>query len=105
MAACQTPPRTAPTPCSDLAEQLAHTIKVSRALLETGRTVDLTGLLQSAGILCAKALDLAPRQGRLMRPALIALMAEVDAASAALQTCSPINPRQKAAPWSPPNIY
>lgn len=56
-----------------LADELAKTIGVARALAEAGRVIDLTGLDSRIGLLCAKSLDLPPEQGRTMRPRLIEL--------------------------------
>jgi len=60
------------------AADLANTIGLARRLVRRGVTVDLTGLEQQVGLLCAKTLDLAPEEGRRMRPDLIALNADVD---------------------------
>jgi hypothetical protein len=65
---------------------------LNQRLAEDGRTVDLTWLDDQVGLLCAQSLDLAPDDGRRVRPRLIALSASIEALSRALQ---------KAAPWSP----
>ena len=61
-----------PTPPHDpaalqqaLAEQVQRTVAIARALAGSGRRVDLAGLDQAVGLLCAKTLDLPPDQGRL----------------------------------------
>lgn len=69
---------------SALAEELASTISLARALAESGRAVDLTGLDLRIGLLCAKSLDLPPEQGREMRPALVLLSRAVEALSRVL---------------------
>ena len=69
-----------------LAEKLANTIGVARALAESGRPIDLTGIDQDIGLLCAKSLDLPPDEGRRMRPRLVALSGAMEALSRALAT-------------------
>jgi hypothetical protein len=65
-------------------EDLNNSIVVARTLLERGHAVDLAGFDDLVGLLCAKALDLPPDQGRVVRSDLIGLAAAVDALSAAL---------------------
>ncbi len=43
----------------------------------------------SIGLLCAKALDLAPDEGRVLRVALISLREELDQLSATLRNSAP----------------
>ena len=69
-----------------LSEGLGRTICIARALVENGRTIDLTGLDNGVGLLCAKALDLPAEAGRTVRHHLLGVLAEVDALTAALQT-------------------
>ena len=64
-------------------EDLKKTIALATTLTKAGRKVDLSGLEHSVGIVCAKALDLMPDQGRTLRPALVALAAALDALSIA----------------------
>ena len=61
------------------------TLRVARGLLENGRRVDLEGLDRVIGVLCARALDLPPQEGRSIRPRLALLLADLDALSLALQ--------------------
>lgn len=61
------------------------TLRVARGLLENGRRVDLEGLDRVIGVLCARALDLPPEEGRAIRPRLALLLADLDALSLALQ--------------------
>jgi hypothetical protein len=68
-----------------LAERLNRTIAVARALLIAGRMVDLAGVEDAIGMLCAKTLDLAPRQARLMLPALLDMRAQIDSLMAAMR--------------------
>jgi hypothetical protein len=66
------------------ADGVTQTLGVARGLVEAGRYVDLTGLEDQIGLLCAKALDLPPAEGRAIRDDLATLLARVDALSAAL---------------------
>jgi hypothetical protein len=67
-----------------LAGGVMTTIRLSRALVDTGRSVDLAGLESVVGLLCAKALDLQPEQGREMVPELSAMLQELDGLRVAL---------------------
>lgn len=69
-----------------MSEDLGRTICIARALVEHGRTVDLVGLDRGIGLLCAKALDLPPETGRLVRPHLVALLGQADSLTEALHT-------------------
>ncbi len=76
-----------------LAGGVATTIRLSRALVDTGRSVDLAGLDRIIGLLCAKALDLQPEQGRELIPELSAMLREIDGLSAALTAAmAPLDP-------------
>lgn len=72
-----------------LADNLMGVLGVARALAACGRPVDLAGLSASAGLLCAKALDLPPDRGRRVRPKLALLRNDLDALSAALRAREP----------------
>lgn len=61
-----------------LADQVAGTLRLAGALARGGRRLDLAGLDQMIGRLCAQALDLPPDQGRRLRPRLAALLADLD---------------------------
>jgi hypothetical protein len=67
-----------------LAGGIVTPIRLSRALVDTGRNVDLAGLDRVVGLLCAKALDLQPEQGRELVPELSAMLQEIDDLTAAL---------------------
>ncbi|MBV8398074.1 MAG: hypothetical protein JOZ58_11475 [Acetobacteraceae bacterium] len=67
-----------------LASGLVNALRLARAMAETGRPLDLSGLEEPVGLLCAKALDLPPEQGRALRPALLSLLAEAEALQGAL---------------------
>ncbi len=69
-----------------LADELTKTIDIARALAESGRTIDITGLDREVGLLCAKSLDLPPDDGRRIRPSLIALSGALEALSRVLSS-------------------
>lgn len=64
---------------------VASTLRLARSLLGTGRNVDIEGLDRMIGVLCARALDLPPEQGRAVRPNLALLLIELDTLSVAMQ--------------------
>ena len=72
-----------------LAEQVRRTVAIARALAASGRPVDLAGLDGTVGLLCAKTLDLPPDGGRLARPALAAILAELDQLGTTLRAGAP----------------
>ena len=72
-----------------LAESLSKTIRLSRAFASAGRPVDLSGLESGVGLLCAKALDLSPDRGRLLRSHLVLLRQELDELSHSLRSHPP----------------
>jgi hypothetical protein len=74
----------APSEVMLLAENVARTLMVARALARQNRALDLRGLDGMVGLLCAKTLDLPPGEARAMRPRLVALCAELDALAALL---------------------
>ena len=67
-----------------LARTLTGTVRLARAMTEARRPVDLAGLDDKVGLLCAKALDLPPEQGRDFRPVLAALLVDLTALHAVL---------------------
>jgi hypothetical protein len=67
-----------------MAQELRKTAELARALAESGRAIDLTGLDHEVGLLCAKSLDLPPDEGRRIRPQLIALSGVMEALSRVL---------------------
>ena len=67
-----------------MAQELRKTAELARALAESGRVIDLTGLDHEVGLLCAKSLDLPPDEGRRIRPQLIALSGVMEALSRVL---------------------
>jgi hypothetical protein len=61
-----------------LAGRLSRTLGLARALALSGRTVDLRGIEDGVGMLCAQTLDLSAVESRQMRPVLLNLLAELD---------------------------
>ena len=74
-----TPPQPAPP-----IDSMRGTLAVARALVESGRQVDLAGLDAGAAALCAAIAMLPPDSARPMLPALVSLLEEVDGLGAAL---------------------
>ncbi|HTW25738.1 MAG TPA: hypothetical protein VME92_01320 [Acetobacteraceae bacterium] len=74
------------------ADALGRTLRLALALLEAGRTLDLTGLEGCAGRLCAGALDLPPEHGQRLRPRLQSLLAETAALEALLRRSAGTTP-------------
>ena len=67
-----------------LGDAITRTVRIARALIESGRLVDLSGLERGVGLFCAKALDLPPELGRAVRPRLLAFQADLDLLAGAL---------------------
>ncbi len=65
-------------------EDLSNTISIARTSVRDGHQVNLEGFDLQAGLLCAKALDLPPEQGRVVRPDMEELLQSVDALAACL---------------------
>lgn len=66
-------PLAAETALVQLGERLARSLGVARTLLRHGRAVDLTGIDDTVGQFCARALDLQPERGRTLLPLVHAL--------------------------------
>jgi hypothetical protein len=66
---------------STLIEQVTRVLRVARGLAEAGRKMDVKGLDELVGLLCAQCLDLPGEVGRSFRPRLAMLLAEIDALS------------------------
>lgn len=62
----------------ELASRLARSMAVARALIRAGRTLDLAGLDDGVGLLCAQTLDLPPAQAVTVLPCLTLLAQELD---------------------------
>jgi hypothetical protein len=65
-------------------EAMDGTLVMARALVEGGRRIDLAGLEQEAGRLCAAVITLDVAEAKPLRPALEALRRQVDGLSASL---------------------
>jgi len=70
----------------ELAQAIAGTVRVARGFAAAGRRIDLVGLEEPVGLLCARSLDLPPEQGRQMRVVLINLRRELHVLSETLRT-------------------
>lgn len=70
----------------ELAQAIAGTLRVARSFVAAGRRIDLVGLEEPVGLLCARSLDLPPEQGRQMRTGPINLRQELDVLFETLQT-------------------
>ena len=66
------------------AEAVVGTLRMANALARSHCRIDLAGLDQEIGRLCATALDLPPAEGQALRPLLVDVLAELDALSAGL---------------------
>jgi hypothetical protein len=82
-------PDAPPTSLHAFIKDVRNTITAACALLDSGRPVDLTGLDQRIGFLCAQVLALPPAEGRSLRPALAGLLAAAEGLSDALAAGSP----------------
>lgn len=67
------------------AAALRKTAVLARALAISGRSIDLTGLDDQVGLICARALDLPPEGGRALRSDLESLLAEIASLAAAMR--------------------
>lgn len=66
------------------ADGVSRTLQIARALVEADREVDVSGIENTVGLLCARVLDLPPELGRSLRARLAGLRDDADALSAAL---------------------
>ncbi|MGH7067182.1 MAG: hypothetical protein ACREFO_05305 [Acetobacteraceae bacterium] len=81
----QADPSEAPPPTVPLAiERVSGFLKVTGALIDAGRRIDLNGIEGEIGWLCAAVLDLDPAAGRALKPRLSALVSELDTIEARL---------------------
>ena len=74
-----------PETLAALADRINNSLAVARALVLAGRTVDLGGLQDGIGVLCAKTLDLPGDEGRRMLPLLHETLAQLDSMARALR--------------------
>jgi len=78
---------------NELATRVSRSLGVARALAERGRRLDLAGIEDGIGVLCAQTLDLPTRDGRCMLPVLREVLAQLDSLSAVLQREAPSGER------------
>jgi hypothetical protein len=71
-----------------MADSARGTLRVARVLVESRRPVDLGGLQNAIGRLCAAVFDLEPAEGRRLRPQLEAVLAELNALETSLHLSS-----------------
>lgn len=64
------------------AAAITGTLRMAHLLARSRRRIDLAGLDQEIGRLCAASFDLPPAEGRAMRPLLATVLAELDRLSA-----------------------
>jgi len=77
-----------PSPAAAVAAAIAAldgTLVVARALVESGRRIDLDGLEREAVALCAAVMALDVREARSLRPAIEALRHHVDSLAATMR--------------------
>ena len=67
-----------------LAARLYRLVDMARALILGGRTVDLAGLNDRVGLLCAQMLDMDHAEARALLPKIQHITTQLDALSAAL---------------------
>ena len=67
-----------------MAAGLLRTVRIAAALVAAGRAVDLDGIDDLIGRLCARVLDLPPEQGLLLADDLRRLLSEADTLHARL---------------------
>ena len=65
-------------------DSLRGTVTMARVLVESGRTIDLAGLDAEAATLCAQVAKLPAATGQRLRPALEALVRDVEGLAATL---------------------
>lgn len=68
-----------------IAHSLRQSAALARALAASGRPIDLTGLDGQVGRVCAGALDLSQDEGRVLRPELESLLAEIASLAAVMR--------------------
>lgn len=74
---------------ASLSKTLHDTVNIAAGLAAGGRRVDMAGLDRSVGLLCAKALDLPPVEGRAACGLLFSLLNRIDALGVALRAMDP----------------
>ena len=74
---------------SELASRLSRTLGIARALAERGRRLDLTGIEDGVGMLCAQSLDLPAGDARCMVPVLREVLTQVESLAQVLRREAP----------------
>ncbi len=64
-----------------MADGIGASLATARGLMQSGRNVNLSGLEDLCGRLCARSLDLPPEQGKTLASRLEALWEELDVTS------------------------
>lgn len=93
----KTPPPSPFDRASAAAEAIIGMLRVAHLLAQSRRSIDLAGLEQEIGRLCAASLDLAPAEGRAMRPLLIGVLAELDKLAAGVRALAEGAPPERGA--------
>jgi hypothetical protein len=78
---------------NELATRIARTLGIARALAAHGRHLDLAGIEDGIGILCAQTLDLPNADARCMVPVLREVLSQIDSLSAMLHQEAPLRER------------
>jgi hypothetical protein len=76
------------TQAAAMADAACGVLRMARSLVQSRRTIDLGGLQDNVGRLCAATFDLEYREARAIRPKLAAVLAELDALETALHTAA-----------------
>lgn len=79
---------------TELAARISRTLGVARALADNGRQLDLSGMEDGVGALCAQTMDMAPGEAHCMLPILRDLLTQVDQLTASLTR--PADPQRSA---------
>ena len=67
-----------------MVDHVTQLVRVARSLADGERMIDLNGLDEMVGRLCAQCIDLPQETGKRFRPRLASLLTELDALSTAL---------------------
>ncbi len=82
------------TQAAALAEAACGMLRMARALVESHRAVDLDGMQDAVGRLCAATFDLPFEESRKLRQHLLAVLAELDGLEQALHVAAFRGPGQ-----------
>ena len=94
MPSLSVPPELAPVVNSTgrlitFSERLGRTLGLARALAQNDRRVDLSGIEDGIGLLCAQTMDLPREEGRAMLPYLFELLGQLDSLRSVLSAMPP----------------